>query len=192
MADAFYGEIRAFAFSFPPQDWAFCYGNALPMVQYQALYSVIGMTYGGSSSAQTFNLPDLRGRAPMHWGTGRDAAGTGAQSTPGTALGTPNVTLTATQMPTHTHVANGMQTGTGATLSNTPSQLSLISRPKHTQTNTTYDAWTTDTPNTTLSANSVTPACGANGPAQAHSNISPYLTFNFCICLSNGVYPVRN
>jgi len=192
MADAFYGEIRAFAFNFAPQDWAHCDGSPLPFAQYQALLAVIGMTYGGSQTARTFNLPDLRGRAPMHWGSVQAPSGN-VHGSPGTTMGTPNVTLMANQTAAHTHQASGMQATTG-TPTNIPSASTLITRPRHTASSTTYDAWsTTDPAPTTLHDDSVSPTGGTNGgAAQAHTNVSPFLALNFCICLNGAVFPVKD
>src|SRR5581483_1299902 len=118
MADAFTGEIRAFGFNYPPVDWAMCNGQPMVATQYQALFSLIGTTYG-SSGQPNFNLPDLRGRVPM-------SQGSSGGSTPpkiGTTSGEEQVPLTASQGPAHSHTLNvsGAVAGTsGVTLSNQP------------------------------------------------------------------------
>lgn len=98
MADPFTGEIRAFAFDYPPQDWAFCNGQTMLAQQNPALYAVIGNRYGGTSP-QNFKLPDLLGQAPMCQGTGIGLT----PRTVGQGTGTPAVTLTAAQLPPHSH-----------------------------------------------------------------------------------------
>src|SRR5262245_37225681 len=97
MSDPYIGEIRMFGGNFAPLDWAFCNGQLLAISQYEALFNLIGTTYGGDG-VTTFALPDLRGRLPMHQGSGYPIGG---------AAGQESVTLTLPQIPAHTHSAFG-------------------------------------------------------------------------------------
>jgi len=178
MADAFYGEIRAFGFNYLPQGWLFCDGSSVPVQQYQILYAVIGNSYGGDRT--NFNLPDLRGRVPIDAGS----AG-GLAFTVGQAVGAPSVTLGPSQMASHTHAAQGVQAIGGQTLAAAPSATAYPSIPRN--GTTVYDAWTPSLPTTTLSSTTI----GSTGGGGAHGNISPYLALNFCICADGAVFPVR-
>ena len=180
MADPFIGEIRAFAFDYAPMDWAFCAGQTINVQQNPALYAVIGTLYGGLVG-QTFQLPDLRGSAPM-------GAGNGPGLTPrtvGQAVGTVAETLQPMHMPPHNH-AIAVQAG-NATLG-TPSGNFLAQRVT-TGRPTTLPAYAPapgplDAP---LASGALAPFVGGGQP---HSNMQPYLALNLCICL-NGEYPVR-
>src|SRR5438034_5678500 len=97
MAEPFLSEIRIMSFNFAPKGWAFCNGQLLPINQNQALFSLLGTTYGGDGRVN-FALPNLRGRAPMDDGGGHTLGETGGQE---------SSTLTAAQMPAHTHPASG-------------------------------------------------------------------------------------
>src|SRR5437763_12467364 len=97
MAEPFVSEIRMMACSFPPEGWAFCNGQLLPINQNQALFPLLGTTYGGDGQS-TFALPDLRGRIPLHFGNGFTLAETGGVET---------VTLTVSQIPAHSHALLG-------------------------------------------------------------------------------------
>ena len=101
MATPFIGQIMLNGFGFAPRNWAFCNGQLLPINQNQALFSILGTTYGGNG-VQTFALPDLRGRVPIHWGNG---PGLTPRSL-GEVGGSESVTLLQTQMPAHNHVAS--------------------------------------------------------------------------------------
>jgi microcystin-dependent protein len=183
MADAFWGEIRAFGFPYAPQGWAYCWGSKIGITQNQALYAVIGSTYGGDNQTY-FNLPDLRGRAPMNVGTGPGAP---APVVAGNTIGVPTVPLSVTQIPPHTHQVSAVQATAGQTLTGIPSATAYLSLPKETATNTTYDGWTVPPPSMTLASQAV----ASVGGQDSHSNISPYLTMNFCICIE-GVFPSRS
>jgi microcystin-dependent protein len=110
MGDQYLGEIRMVGFNFAPQGWALCNGQTLPISANNALFALLGTTYGGNGTT-TFNLPDLQGRLPLHAGNG---AGLPVY-TLGQKAGTPSVTLTPQQMPQHTHVATFTPTGGGGT-----------------------------------------------------------------------------
>jgi microcystin-dependent protein len=165
MAEPFLSEIRIFSFNFPPKGWAFCNGQFLPINQNQALFSLLGTTYGGNGQT-TFALPNLRGRCATHEGSGH---------TLGEAAGTTSVTLSIQQLPTHVHTLQGankngdLPVPTGNLLGNV---------------NNLYRA-----PNNlvTLLAGTVTNA----GGSQPHTNMAPYLVLNYCIALQ-GIFPSQN
>jgi len=180
--DAFWGEIRAFSFSYAPQGWAFCSGSQMPVSQNQVLFSVIGFTYGGDGQT-IFNLPDLRGYAPM----GSGSAPGGPSADVGEVVGEPAVTLFEDQMAAHTHVAGGVQALTGQKVANMPSPTTYPSLPRYTSTNTTYDAWSASAPTTTFHPFALMPT----GGAASHNNVSPFLAVNFCICIDGAVFPQR-
>jgi microcystin-dependent protein len=166
MADSYTGEIRMFGGTFAPMDWAFCDGQALPIAQYAVLFSLIGTTYGGDG-VNSFNLPDLRGRLPMHQGSGYTIGQAGGQET---------VVLQANQVPVHTHVVRA-KSGNGD--KDTPSGNVWAATPD--------GRYSTATPSLAMKSSAV----GNAGGGQAHDNIMPYLAVNFIICL-NGYYPTRN
>src|SRR5918992_56605 len=99
MAQPYVGEIRMFGGNFAPVGWMFCEGQQLPISENETLFQLIGTTYGGDGE-ETFNLPDLRGRLPIHWGNAESGTTYG---TPGITGGTEEVTLTTQQIPVHTH-----------------------------------------------------------------------------------------
>jgi microcystin-dependent protein len=172
MSTPFVGEIRMFAGNFAPAGWAFCDGSLLPVSGNDALFSLIGTTYGGDGRT-TFGLPDLRGRVPIHAGTGA-----GLAPVPLAALGgVEQVTLTVNQIPSHGHGLTGSsqnadQAGPG---NNLPARSLNV------------DLYSGDPPNVSAAAGAV----GAVGGSQAHDNMQPYLCVNFIIALF-GIYPPRN
>jgi microcystin-dependent protein len=175
MSDQFYGEIRMFGGNYAPQDWALCQGQALPISQYSALYSLIGTTYGGDG-VTTFNLPDLRGRVPIHMGTGSGLTPRAiAQS-----IGAESVTLTADTLPSHTHTLDaGSATGTlydpaGNILAGC------------TTTNVLQSYTTTNAAPIVMNP----AAIQAAGGSQPHNNMMPTLCINFIIALE-GYFPQR-
>jgi len=178
MADPYVGEIRPFAFTFPPIDWACCWGQSVPVVQNSALYAVIGNLYGGNN--QAFNLPNLQGKTVM-------GSGFGPNLTPRTVaqtVGTESETLTSQKMPNHTHavaVENASASAKAPTNAYLAKGVKGVS-PRVTAANTYVAA----APNATMAANALAPVGGGG----AHSNVQPYLVLNLCICL-NGEYPVR-
>jgi microcystin-dependent protein len=170
MSNPFIGEIRIFAGTFAPTGWAFCQGQAMAIAENDALFALIGTTYGGDGQT-TFNLPDLRSRLPVHRGSG----GIGNPAL-GQAGGVESVTLTTTQIPAHTHGLNG-STATATTSAPggaVPATLSGV---------TTF-AYGADAPPTTLAPQSLAPS-GGNQP---HDNLQPYLAVNFIISLF-GIFP---
>lgn len=167
----FIGSIAMFAGNFAPRGWAFCNGQLLPISSNTALFSLLGTTYGGDGRT-TFGVPDLRGRAPIHSGQG---AGLSNRRL-GDKSGTENVTLTSSQIPSHSHSFN-VSSNTGN--SDSPAG-------KYIAANSEGIGQFTDSANSTMAA-----AVGNAGSSQAHSNMQPYLAINFIIALE-GLYPSRN
>lgn len=173
MSNQFLGEIRSLGFNFAPVNWALCTGQTLPISQYSALFSLIGTYYGGNGTTN-FQLPNLQGNVPMHWGNG-----TGLSSyVIGETAGAATVTVATSEMPSHNHV---VQVGEGGTVTGTPSPTTWLSESKPA---TTYV--NTGAPNAPLNLTAIGIA-GGNIP---HDNSQPYLTINFCIAM-NGVFPPR-
>ncbi len=174
MAEPFLGQVILVGFNFAPRGWALCDGQLLPISQNAALFSLLGTTYGGDGRT-TFALPDLRGRAPIHQGQG---SGLSAR-TIGSRLGVEEVTLTTNEMPAHTHSLNAFDG-----LANQQSPVRTVPATEPTGQTATYS---------TQPANSVMSpeAIGTTGGSQAHSNMQPSLTMNYCIALE-GVFPPRN
>jgi microcystin-dependent protein len=182
MSDSFIGQIMMFAGGYAPRNFAFCNGQTLAIAQNQALFSVLGTTYGGNG-VSTFTLPDLRSRLPMHCGQGSGLSNYALAQTHGAA----SVALTTDQMPQHTHTLNATQEIASATvISNTvlPGQPSAGKPPDF------YASQGSGQPGLTshkLHAN----ACSNVGGSQAHTNLMPSLGISFVICLS-GIFPSRN
>ena len=167
MAEPFLSEIRIFSFNFPPKGWAFCNGQFLPINQNQALFALLGTTYGGNGQT-TFALPDLRGRAPIHKGSGFILGQKGGES---------SHALTLAEMPTHTHILNASSTdGALATpVNNFPGSHS--ERP-----------YSSDASNLVAMNASGTSNVGGNQP---HENRMPSFALNICIALQ-GIFPSQN
>ena len=173
MSNPFVAEIRIFPFNFAPTGWAFCNGQLIPISQNTALFSLLGIMYGGDGKS-TFALPNLQNSAPLFWGQG-----------PGLSLydqgqtgGSDAVTLIQTEMPVHSHQASGAS-GSGPT---SPANNTWGPGTGRTPPPTYVDG----SPNVIMSP--ITVAIG--GGSQPHNNMQPYLTLNFCIALQ-GVYPAR-
>jgi len=177
MATPYLGEIRAVGFNFAPYGWAFCNGQTLQISQNDALYSLLGTTYGGDG-VNTFNLPNLQGRVPMHQGTGQFA------TTLGQVQGSTQVTLTIATMPAHTHTITAGQVAPGGVVNRTPAP-TPTSYLADTALNAVYLT------NPTLNATAAGGAIGMAGGSQPHENEQPFLVITFCIAL-NGVYPSQN
>lgn len=172
MSDPFIGEIRLFAGNFAPRDWAFCEGQLLPISQNNALFSLLGTTYGGDGQT-TFGLPDLRGRLPIHAGSGpgltaRQLGSKGGQET---------VTVRLDQLPSHTHPLQASRdvAHKADPVNNVPGQSP--------STHLYYEA----APVLALHPDGI----NATGGGQAHPNMVPFLCLNFIIALV-GIYPSRN
>jgi microcystin-dependent protein len=166
MPQPYLGEIKIIAFNFAPKGWALCDGQFLPIAQNQALFSLLGTTYGGNGQT-TYALPDLRARTPIHFGDGFTLGERGGETAH---------TLNLSELPTHTHFANGNNAGATDT------------DPKgHFWSNGGDNIYTPGPPN-----NLMKPGTIANvGGSQPHENMSPFLVLNFIICLS-GIFPSQN
>ena len=173
-------EIRLFAGDFAPRNWALCAGQLFNINTNQALFSLLGTTYGGNGQT-TFALPDLRGRAPM--GTGSAPAVNSYQL--GEIEGTNTVTATIANLPAHTHAASGSFAVSAYSDGGT------VGSPTGTYLAALPGLYSSKTPDSTLSPVSVavnTGAAGANSPISVQQ---PYLGINYIICVS-GIYPSRN
>ena len=165
MAEPFLSEIRIFSFNFPPKGWAFCNGQLLPINQNQALFSLLGTTYGGNGQTN-FGLPDLRDSAPISFGNGH---------TLGEKAGTTAVTINQQSMPQHIHFENASNNA-GTTNVAAGNFLAAVASFYHAPSN----------------LQTINPATVTNtGGSQAHTNQQPYLGLNFCIALQ-GIFPSRN
>jgi len=163
MAEPFLGELRLMSFNFPPKGWALCSGGILPINQNQALFALLGTSYGGNG-VNTFALPDLRGRVPLHMGAGLIQ---------GQSFGQQAHTVTQSEMPAHTHpvmasTQNGSQANPGF-----PAPFSDGYGPANTLT--------------TLQPATITNV----GGSQAHETRQPFLVLSWCIALQ-GIFPSRN
>ena len=171
MSEPFVGEIRMFAGNFAPSGWSYCDGQLLAVSQNDALFSLLGTIYGGDGRT-TFGLPDLRGRIPIHHGSG---AGLSSRNL-GAKLGSEKVTLTSSELPSHSH--NVSATASGAS-SGTPTG----NVPAGASTNVYSTALgSTETLNSAAVSNT--------GGSQSHNNLMPTLCVHFIIALV-GLYPSR-
>jgi len=174
MSEPFLSEIKIFAFNFPPKGWAFCNGQFLPINQNQALFSLLGTTYGGNGQT-TFALPNLRGRAPIHEGAGH---------TLGEAAGSSAVTVNIQQLPTHTHTLTSNLCIGGQAINAT------LGDPTGAYwANNGQGIYATQPPpaDAVMHPSAVTNV----GGSQPHTNMQPYLVLNFCIALQ-GIFPSQN
>lgn len=175
------GEIRLFAGNFAPRNWAFCNGQLLSIAQNTALFSILGITYGGDGRT-TFALPDTRGRVVVSSGQGP-----GLTFRPlGGMFGTPTNTLISINMPMHNHTVNCNNTAASGA-QNSPQNAYMgvgpVDRTTGAAVNTRYAA----TPNTTLNPMAV----GVTGSSQSFNNIQPSLGLYYIICMY-GIFPSRN
>lgn len=168
MSQPFIGEIRMFGGNFAPAGWAFCDGSLQAIAENDALFTLIGTTYGGDGQS-TFGLPDLQGRAPLHSG-----ALSGVTYLPGQKVGVESVTISNNTMPIHTHP---MLASTNTSSSPSP-QDDVIGK------STQVDMFINAVPGTPLNGNAVTPV----GGSQPHDNMQPYLCVSFIISLF-GIFP---
>lgn len=169
MGTPYLGEIRLMSFIYAPRGWAQCSGQLLPINQNQALFSILGTTYGGNGTTN-FALPDLRGRVPLHVGNTIPL---------GQRAGTEAVTLLATQLPQHTHV---LQSSTDFANASVPGGALPAAKPRG-----GIDVYAPGgSPTVPLNTAAVANA-GSNQP---HENRQPFQTLNFCIALQ-GIFPSR-
>jgi microcystin-dependent protein len=164
MSDPFLSEIRIMSFNFAPKGWALCNGQLLPINQNQALFSLLGTTYGGNGQT-TFALPDLRGSVPMHFGSGH---------TLGERAGQETHTLIQQEQPAHNHVANAVNSNANAG----PTGHFLAAA------NALYQPAPA---NTQLAPSTISTV----GGGQPHANQQPFLTLSFAIALQ-GIFPSQN
>ena len=178
MSSPFVGQIMIFAGSFAPEGWAICDGRMLSIAENDALFNLIGTTYGGDG-ATTFALPDLRGRVPIGQGQGRGLP----PCQIGETLGAEGVVLTISQLPQHGHAVSAVdRPGNG----NTPASNAVLSGLGGQAASGEFQtpAYAPPGSETPLHPSTV----GMSGGSQPHDNRQPFLVFNFCIALS-GVYP---
>jgi microcystin-dependent protein len=169
MAEPFTSEIRIMSFGYAPRGWAMCNGQLLPINQNQALFSLLGTTFGGNGQTN-FALPDLRGQVPIHVGSGHTVGEKGGEQAH---------TITIAELPTHTHVLNASSTAANASPPTPIGNILADSAPAQ-----GYG------PPTSLVA--MNPGSVANtGGSQAHLNMQPFLVLTFCIALT-GIFPSPN
>jgi microcystin-dependent protein len=167
MSDPYLGEIRMFGGSFAPAGWAFCDGSQLDIARYDALYSLLGTTYGGVGQT-SFNLPDLRSRVPMHQSRDHMLGEMG---------GSEGVSLTVAQLPAHTHVLQA--DSDNGTTSDPSNALWATSQ-------ATKEYMPGDKANASMNSG----ALSTTGDSNPHENMLPFLSINFIIALA-GIYPPR-
>jgi microcystin-dependent protein len=175
MSEPYLAEIRCFSFNFAPKGWAFCNGQLLPITQNQALFTLLGIQYGGNGTSN-FALPNMQGQVPAHAGGG---------FVQGQAPGSPNVTLNVSEMPAHLHsiVSEIVEPGGATEHVASPSSSAAIG------TSNPDGLYNTSVGN---SAVALTSNVFSNvGGSQPHPNMQPYLVLNFCIALE-GIFPSRN
>jgi microcystin-dependent protein len=165
LAEPFLSEVRIMSFNWAPKGWAMCNGQLLPINQNQALFSLLGTTFGGDGRVN-FGLPDLRSRVPIHVGNGHTLGERGGETAH---------TLTTSEMPAHPHLASG--TSDNATV-DIPTGNLLASG---------ANQYAPAPPTTTIDPTTLANA----GGSQAHTNTQPYLVLTFCIALQ-GIFPSQN
>jgi microcystin-dependent protein len=174
MAEPFLSEIRIMSFVFPPKGWALCDGQLLPINQNQALFSLLGTTYGGDGRVN-FGLPDLRSRAPIHMGSGH---------TLGERGGEPAHTLSLSELTTHVHGFSANSCVDSATTNATQAATT-----SNYWANSGKAVYSTNDNNNPINTGAMSPAAvSAVGGSQAHLNLQPFLVLSFCIALQ-GIFP---
>ncbi|MBC3873665.1 phage tail protein [Undibacterium flavidum] len=175
MSQPYVGEIRLFGGNFAPAGWMFCEGQLLPISENETLFNLIGTTYGGDGES-TFALPDMRGRLPIHFGSGYVLAETG---------GAEEITLTVNQIPNHTHTLTGKAATGAAPQGNATHQTPVANMPA----SGSIKAFATASPSPTVLMNAA--AIDSTGGSQPHTNMMPYVCISFIISLF-GVFPSQN
>lgn len=182
--DGFLGEIKMFAGSYAPANWAFCWGQMLAINDYNALYAVLGTTYGGDGR-NTFALPDMRGRAPVGAGTGPGLT----SRISGQMSGQERVSLTVNDIPAHSHGVSGLT----ATV-----ECNNVSGEEAAPAGLQFGIAVDNSYNETTPAGTMAPGNVAfggqvdpEGGSISHSNMQPWMGINYIICLM-GMYPPRN
>ncbi|MQP68263.1 phage tail protein [Niveispirillum sp. SYP-B3756] len=183
--DAFYGEIRAFPFSFCPENWAYCNGNLLSFAQYQAIAAILGTRFGGDGKT-TIGLPNLNGLIVAGVGAGPGLT-TWAW---GTTAGSEQVTIVSSMYPSHTHAVTAMSGASASRTAspNTAAPLSCLSLLNDGTTNQkTFDISPVAQGDLMpMAATSLSPSMGGG---QAHENRQPVLPLSWCMCVSDAVWP---
>jgi microcystin-dependent protein len=180
MSNPFLSEIRIMSFNFPPKGWTFCNGALLPINQNQALFSLLGTTYGGNGQTN-FGLPNLQGRVPVHMGSGFNLGQTGGEEAH---------TLTNTEMPTHVHTMQAAAVNAAAgTAGRTPASNKSIAQGHAATSSGTVpvNLYAQANPSTTMAPQAIT----NTGGSQPHLNLQPFLVLSFCIALQ-GIFPSQN
>jgi len=172
MSEPFLSEIRIMSFSFAPKGWAMCNGQLLPINQNQALFALLGTTYGGDGRVN-FALPDLRGRTPMHEGNGHTLGERGGEQAH---------TLTQSEMPQHIHGLNANSAN-----ANGFEPLNNVLAKGAASNGNPINVYTAPSQLTAMLPTAVT----NTGGSQAHLNMQPFLTLSFCIALQ-GIFPSQN
>ncbi len=173
MTTPYLGEIRLLPFNFAPLGWADCDGSLFSIAENEALFSLLGTTYGGNGQT-TFGLPDLRGRVPLHQGTGNGLS----PRIIGQLGGKESVALTAAQMPAHSHGFNATSDNATANTPAANNQLGAVDG------DTLYTSDIAGAQGFTTAPSMLAPA----GASQPHDNLMPTLTVRFCIA-TQGIYP---
>ena len=185
MSEPFLGQIELFAFGFAPRGWALCAGQIMAINQNQALFSLLGTTYGGNGQT-TFALPDLRGRVPMGQGNGPGLT----PRTLGAAVGEEAHTLSIAETPAHVHTLQAISNPTLANNVDAPGPTVVLAQTTGTDKSgnpITVNIYASDNaPNQVLAGAAIGPTGG-----QPHANLMPYVTLNACIALQ-GIFPTRN
>lgn len=176
MADAYIGEIRIFAGNFAPKGWALCNGQLMSIAQNPALFSILGVQYGGDGKT-TFALPNLMGSALMHQGSGQGLT----PRSVGQKIGQETVTLLSTEIPSHTHTPQAVD-ASGTTDNPTNALWAKTQGDDFTPPVPAFDP----TPNVMMSPVSLS----VTGGSQSHNNMQPYIAQTFIICLQ-GEFPSR-
>lgn len=168
MAEPFLSEIRIMSFVFAPKGWALCNGQLLPINQNQALFSLLGTTFGGDGRVN-FALPNLQGNVPIHVGSGHTLGEKGGEQAH---------TLSIAELPTHVHMANASGTQAAQGTGSTPTNTKILGKTRASFLYSSPSALVAMAPNEIANV----------GGSQAHLNMQPFLVLSFCIALQ-GIFP---